>query len=424
MHSAFLDTNVYLHYRDFREVDWPQVVGREAVRIVVPPIVLRELRDHSDSHPVPKVRERAGRVLRDMHTLFEIGNPTDVREGVEIYIEDREPRVDFAGLYLNPAANDDQLIASILMHQDENPASDTTLITSDSGLSLISKARRFKIMSFRTPEAYRLASELDPTQAKMKELQKEVLALKARAPQLVLAYADESDRARFSMGMKKTALPEGSPATIDELRERYPRRRHPEGQIEKSLHDMMGGISSEEIHRYNRELDQFFKKYENYLGEILKYDSLAARSLRLELCLVNKGTAPAEDIDLFIHLPDGFEVFGAEGYPSVPKAPRPPTRPLTAVELLTSGLSGNVSGASLSEVARPPRMKIQRSNSYDVEVSVGSLKHHMKYALDPIYIVFSSVDEAQSFHITYQAIAANVAEPVEGTIHVITEQRS
>jgi hypothetical protein len=45
---VFLDTNVYLHYRRFDEVNWLDVVQAEAVRIVVPPVTTRELNKIKD----------------------------------------------------------------------------------------------------------------------------------------------------------------------------------------------------------------------------------------------------------------------------------------------------------------------------------------------------------------------------------------
>ena len=43
---AFIDTNVLLHYRFFRDVDWAAALDEPEVVLVLAPVVLSELDDH------------------------------------------------------------------------------------------------------------------------------------------------------------------------------------------------------------------------------------------------------------------------------------------------------------------------------------------------------------------------------------------
>ena len=49
MKYLFLDTNVYLHYIDFEQIDWKKLIDSDFT-IVVPPIVIREIDKHKDNN--------------------------------------------------------------------------------------------------------------------------------------------------------------------------------------------------------------------------------------------------------------------------------------------------------------------------------------------------------------------------------------
>jgi rRNA-processing protein FCF1 len=49
MKYLFLDTNVYLHYMDFEQIDWKELIDSDFT-IVVPPIVIREIDKHKDNN--------------------------------------------------------------------------------------------------------------------------------------------------------------------------------------------------------------------------------------------------------------------------------------------------------------------------------------------------------------------------------------
>ena len=68
---AILDTNVYLHYKLFSEIDWAVALHQSgAVRIVVPMVVLRELDQQKNVGRKP-VNQEARRVLRRLQELLE-----------------------------------------------------------------------------------------------------------------------------------------------------------------------------------------------------------------------------------------------------------------------------------------------------------------------------------------------------------------
>ena len=59
MHKkVYLDTNIFLHYQPFDQINWPEVSNADSVIIVFPPVIIRELNTHKDTHPLPHIKKR------------------------------------------------------------------------------------------------------------------------------------------------------------------------------------------------------------------------------------------------------------------------------------------------------------------------------------------------------------------------------
>jgi predicted ribonuclease YlaK len=67
----FLDTNVFLHYQSFDQIDWSALFGVANVEIIIPPVTVHELNKHKDSHPKPRIRARAADIIKKLLGLFE-----------------------------------------------------------------------------------------------------------------------------------------------------------------------------------------------------------------------------------------------------------------------------------------------------------------------------------------------------------------
>src|SRR5690606_14834536 len=89
-------------------------------------------------------------------------------------------------------------------------------------------------------------------------------------------------------------------------------------------------ISDSEYERYNRERDKYFKQCEVYFSDLRAYQQQCCAELNL--FVRNEGGAPAEDVDLLIHFPDGFELYTEDDLPEEPEAPRPPSEPLSTFQ--------------------------------------------------------------------------------------------
>jgi hypothetical protein len=82
-----------------------------------------------------------------------------------------------------------------------------------------------------------------------------------------------------------------------------------------SLYTLFSGASKlavvdpESIKKYNEGLDSFFTGYERYLRKLAEFYAWESRTAAINLVLLNEGSKPADDVDIFMHFPDGFELF-------------------------------------------------------------------------------------------------------------------
>ena len=92
-----------------------------------------------------------------------------------------------------------------------------------------------------------------------------------------------------------------------------------------------------------------------------------------------------EDIDIFIHFPNGFQLFNSHNMPSPPRKPKVPDKPsknlidrmnrLQNFDLMPPLSFSNRIAKHVDYNVNAP--DIQKSKSYDVSINVKKLKHHL-----------------------------------------------
>jgi len=443
---VFLDTNVYLHYQLFDQINWLEVLKASAIVIVIPPVTVRELNKHKELHPRPRVKKRAGTVLRKFFSLFESGSQARLRDGIDVWLEDRDPVIDFAALQLSYEIQDDNLIASIIMFQNEKLEAEVSLVTSDAGLTLMAKAGRQGISTIKLPDNLKLADEPDPYQKRIRELEQELRELKLKVPQLSLTFEDGEQHTTFLLPNPVDLTQEKLESNLERIKQHHPKMKQRSEQARELpehlafMAEAVAGLTAslgsavllpEDIDEYNAKLDEFYQAYAEYLQENVQYQNLKRRTVKLVVFVANDGTAPAEDIDMFMHFPDGFKLIGERGFPKSPEPPKPPAKPRTQMQKMLESISGPlVTLPSLAHYIPEPILplpnvsapNIKQMNSYNVDFHIQRIKHKLQESAEPLYVVFDSFESAQSFQIDYRILAANVPNEVIGKLHVIIEK--
>jgi hypothetical protein len=443
--NVFIDTSAHLSFKMYDEVDWRAVLNAERVTIVVLPIVVGELDDKKDSHPAHKIRDRAKSLSRKFNKLFDNHNEAQVREGVIIRYEVIEPAIDYAAKDLNPNRQDDRQLASIITFIEANPGERVMLIARD--LNLRTRAKAFGIEAPSLIDELDLPDEPDPKDLEIKELRKRNLELEKQFPKLKLRFKIGSDHVTVTISDFAVLSEDDVSRMIEETRLRFPKMAvkpddseqakvsRPKGpanlsDLAKLFERGVDGYTEIDKRNYNAELDKYFSDLEDYLREHSAYARQECLTAELDIDLVNDGTAPAEDVDIHLHFPDGFEL--RDEPLDEPSEPKPPRHPLTTLEKLGQdplrGLSfphytpffSRISGDDPPNVSRP---NVRRTKSYSVDIAVGKVKHNTPVLLDRLYLIFESFDTAESFAIEYVIKAGNVPRPVKGYLNVIVRKQ-
>jgi len=430
---AFIDTNIFLHYAQPDEVDWCGVLGADSVTLVVAPVVIRELNNKKDTPGPKKTRVRAASALRWLGQFIGKSSP-QIRKNVDVLLQPHDPHIDFNKFRLSQAINDDWLIAALLEFIQEAHAQNVLLATEDIGL--IIKAQAHGIATQQLPEALKLPEEVEPAEKRAKELEEELRRLRNAMPDLYLVFDDDKSYVNVQLPSAPVFTSQSLREKIDEVKRKCPKLSKPTGY---SGADLIRGVVlvPEEIDEYNRSLDNYFRLYEEYLEKKANYELLKWGTVRLQIKLLDRGSAPAKDVDVRMHFPDGFGLYDEDGLRKAIIMPREPARPKTRLEGEASDAAALISAIesfSLTGLSPPTSMRsmktmysnvgywsIRQKDSFDTYAHVKELKHYLRTSLEPLFVVFPSRDAAKSFSIDYDLIAANVPEKINGKLHLVVE---
>lgn len=186
---VFLDTNIFLEYQEFTQIDWRTVTGRQEVCLVVTRINMQELDDFKYDPKSQRRQRRSRKISKKILDILQAsGNlETEIpeRPGVSLrYLTSFPNTENFPELRQNN--NDDQMIASILEFKTSNPEIKTesiVLITADSGPQLL--ALHYTIPSIRLDDKFQLQPEPNQIEKRLKKLEEEFTELNQK-PELDL----------------------------------------------------------------------------------------------------------------------------------------------------------------------------------------------------------------------------------------------
>lgn len=190
--------------------------------------------------------------------------------------------------------------------------------------------------------------------------------------------------------------------------------------------------TKDEVERYARELDEYLEEYRSFAKQEWRHREFLSRSAELRFVLVNEGNAPAENINLFLHFPDGFELKSKNDIPAYPKPPDKPTPPRTLAEKLSQMTAVSIPyypriqdlENHLVSKDSPSGPFIKRTKSFEVKYQIPKLQHGIHFTLESLFVIFDKIENACSFHIGYAILADNLPEATKNKIAVVVETKS
>ena len=416
MKYIFLDTNIFLHFQDFEKIDWLSESFSEACKLVIPPVVIDELDEKKIG--TNKIGNRARKVLNRFEQLAEMGNAR-IKENIDFEILLLKPsREIYETNELNFDEKDHRLIASMIQFSEGCDLNEILLCSNDIGPRL--RAKMYGIRSLKLDSKYLIPDQISEEEKEIKNLQRENQILKTRIPKLDVLFLDENKFLQIK-------IPEEDYSNFEDFKTQrlkqikidnpYLEFTTPQGNILAQFYT----LTSSRIEEYNNKLDQFYSEYENALDKIFEYEKKELLSFNIQLIIKNSGNSPAEDIDLHLHFPDGFELIESSEKDKHPSLPKPPYEPKHALDFghsaspITSYFYNQITPNTSLNFNSP---SIKKTNSYDVDFSRKKLKHGYSEQMEQLTIIFDSNSSINNFQIDFELSSGNVPDKLVGKLNV------
>jgi hypothetical protein len=270
----------------------------------------------------------------------------------------------------------------------------------------------------------------DPDEAKILELQTRLANLQSLSPKLQLAFDNGSDTCLIQQPAEPPL--EFSSIDMERFKEKYPKLWQPPldpRSLTNAFHEMaIMRLSDYQIEKYNDQLDEFFRQYEDYMNRRYGIDESKSRSICLNLELRNSGTSPATDVSVLLKLPTSFAIACDPKLFSYPKAPKPPKKPQPNETLRISDVVVRPYMPTWNSDAfltpKPDDLRwlgeTENSNHKVATFEIPKLNHGFaKPFPKPLIITFNDRDSMRSFSIEFEIHASNLPTMLTGQLHVV-----
>lgn len=413
----FLDTNIYLHYQLFTQINWSEVLEDARPILVVPITIIHEIENKKYIRTDDKLRARAkqvsdlfGKIIRKQSVPF--------ASGLEVKFLYKEPTVDWLEFALDKENADDRFLAEVIQFASDNPDDEIVVVSGDNGVVLKASVRGIQNASL--DDSYLMTFD-DPKDKKIKELERQVAKYKSTFPDVSLVFADGGS---FSSKSIKT-LAQYSKRQLKAALAAYTKEHFIDAN--DPMKAMLGGMrayDTQDVERYLEDWKKHIAAYEEYLLLLREYGIRKRLLVELSLTLRNTGFAPAEDLDVFIKIPDGVQAVLLPDLEMAPAEPKLPKEPRTLMmmtsvyqmleqagelgrmdrEWLYPGYSSGRQGTSL------------RIRKGEIHYKRELLKHGLSYTLDKFYLAFPSFDAVDNLSLEYKILVGNTPEPKIGSL--------
>lgn len=416
MKYLVLDTNVFLHYKDFEQIDWKSLVGDD-VTICVAQFVLGEIDKHKDQSR-GKIQKRAKKISARFSEIF----LKEVSTQINIEVMDNPPSSAFNDEQYHKDINDDWIILSALY----SPYSDTDIVMVSGDNGILLKAKRHGLGYLLIPDTLLLAEEPSDEEKEIRQLKQQIAKYENRLPEPKVEFENETDLLKISkptfVDMQKELKEYEDQLRANHAYQPTTDRKDREGLLAMSSSLNLTYSTPAQRKEYNEELDEYLKKKVMLKHVQLGKQFMEQRLVKLDFWLSNVGTAALGDTIIFITFPDDVAIYTQKSKVNV-KCEDP------AEPILKNNLTGY--NNSLMGIVNSGHKHYETYELWDVKKKLdhqelkfiaSRLIHGMKYRMeDRNEDYFIDIATCGNFTIKWSIMDSNLIDPVMGELHVVVE---
>ncbi len=418
----FADSNLFLHYKPFHEIDWSALGPVDRIEIVV----CRTVQTEIDSLKHGRDGRRSDRARRAARTFLQIAQHGPIEQRAEspqvvvsLYAEPL-PNPDLADR-LDYSRNDDSIIGHLAQFKEYNPTFDVRLLTRDSGPVLTANSLDIPYVVAR--DEWLLDLEPDDKDRKIQELTLQVQALRAREPDFDFSYNRQPTNRLGHVEIHYETFERLNDAEQAQLLQRL-QTLHLPTVIDRDR------ISQQSIEEYEQ------RDHPAWISRCQEWMQYVHAVVQLERCpeftisIQNVGTSPATNALVDIRAGGNFQLTAATdalrnmGLFPVMERPTPPAQPQPPPSW--SAIWRNTTAFdqfALPKLDLPPLIRDQEDFDYaaeptlEPETSIRFTCGLWRHSLEPKQFIVRIVPEDFSHRITGEITctvhAENLAKPAQ-----------
>lgn len=425
--TAFPDTNIFLHFEPFDQIPWRKELNAATVELHVTATVVSELNKHGDKHTAGHVQERARKTLRRIRECI-LDGTRKVTDGVFITCDLELEGFDMASHRLDPSSQDDCILAAIISHKERHPDARVVLITDDAPFAV--RAHTKGVHSIALSESLRLPSQQDAKSKEIRELKEKLREVERRLPRLTLAFPEGKEFLEVAFGPDVSVTEADAQAYVrSQVAPAHPTANaerwqalasEPKLMRSAEVHeavapwlDLMSSFAEFMATKAATDREVYLNRYAAYFLAWWKYTNVMQRTKELRLVLTNTGTAPAEEINIFLQVPKSVDIFPSGGLPLAPPPPLPPgQKPHPLVPGAKSVKAENVQSIRYVRATEYP-------GHWELQYQLARLNHHVTEVFAGLHVRFPPHPNAKPLRIQYRIAALNMPDPAAGALDVV-----
>lgn len=418
MKYLVIDTNVFIHYKDFEQIDWKSLVGDDTT-ICVTQKVISEIDKHKDQSR-GRIQKRAKKISTRFSAIF---LQEEVPQ-INIEVVDNPPATAFNDEQFHKDINDDWIILSAL-HSAHSKA-DIIVVSGDNGILM--KAKSHGLGYYLMPDALLLAEEPSDEEKEIRQLKQQLAKYESRRPAPRVEFEDETDlltiiKPTFIDVQKETEKYE------TELRSSHAYQSttdEPRNDLTYLMSQTLNLAYSTPGQReeYNKELDEYFKKKLMLKQVQLGKQLMDQRLVKLEFWLGNTGTAALGNSVIFLTFPENVAIYTQNSKVNV--RCEDPGEPILKnnLNIYNESLMAIINGNNKHHETYELWDVNKKLDRQELNFSSSELIHGMKCPLEnrkeDYYI---DIARCGNFTIKWSVRDSELIDPVEGELHVVIKEQ-